>query len=69
MKSSRQAALAPKGGVRPNKINLGHEAGAILKSLERAKNYNNKRRYNLELRKLSEKYPQYAASILALLWK
>ena len=69
MKSNREKALSQASTSKPGKINLGPEANKILKRLERARNYNSKRKYNAELSKLSTQYPEFAASIQMLEWK
>lgn len=48
---------------------MPREAMKILVKLERLRNYNNKRKYNSQLRKLAEAYPDHEASILALIMK
>ena len=71
MKSSRQAAMSNRAGVLKGqgRIDLGHEGGKILKRLERARNYGNKRAYNKELFKLVEEYPEYKNMIISMVWK
>lgn len=71
MKSSRQAALAGRSGVLQGqgRVNLGHEGGKILKRLERARNYGNKRAYNKELILLAQEYPDQKTTIMSLYWK
>jgi hypothetical protein len=69
MKSSRAGALAQRSFAKPGKIDLGPEAASILKNLERARNYGNKRKYNAELKKLANNHPEFSASILSLYWK
>lgn len=69
MKSSRAGALAQKSSAKPTNLDLGPEAASILKNLERARNYGNKRKYNAELRKLINEHPEFKDSILLFYWK
>lgn len=69
MKSFRSAALAPKASTKPGRVDLGFEAGAILKRLERARNYGNKRQYNKELSMLIKEHPEFTEHISQLRWK
>lgn len=69
MKSNKEKALTQVSTSKPGKINLGPEANKILKRLERARNYNSKRKYNAELSKLSTEYPDFVDMIKTLEWK
>lgn len=69
MKSARQSAMGNTLPVKPRNITMPREAMKILVKLERLRNYNNKRKYNSQLRKLAEAYPDHEASILALIMK
>jgi hypothetical protein len=69
MKSSRAGALAQRSFTKPAKIDLGPEAASILKNLERARNYGNKRKYNAELIKLAKNHPEFSEPILSFIWK
>jgi hypothetical protein len=69
MKSSRSGALAQRSFAKPGKVDLGPEAASILKNLERARNYGNKRKYNAELKKLANSHPEFAETILTFVWK
>ena len=69
MKSSRAGALAQRSFTKQSRLDLGPEAASILKNLERARNYGNKRKYNSELHKLAKNHPEFASSILSLYWK
>ena len=66
MKSARESALINRSQARPGRIDLPREANAVLKKLEMAKVYGSKRKYNNELRKLAEQYPDMADEILKL---
>ena len=69
MKSNKEKALSQVSTAKPGRLNLGPEATQILKRLERARNYNSKRKYNAELVKLSTQYPVFVDMIKALEWK
>jgi hypothetical protein len=69
MKSSRAGALQQRSFAKSGKIDLGPEAASILKNLERARNYGNKRKYNAELNKLAKNHPEFAETILTFVWK
>jgi hypothetical protein len=66
MKSARESALINRSQARPNRIDLPREANAVLKKLEIAKAYGSKRKYDNELRKLAEQYPDMADEIFKL---
>lgn len=68
-KSSRQGALGAKAHAKSSKPDFDRKALSILKNLERARNYGNKRKYNAELIKLARKHPEYEEQILSLVWK
>lgn len=69
MKSNKEKALSQTSTAKPGRVNLGPEATKILKRLERARNYNSKRKYNAELSKLSTEYPDFVDMIKTLEWK
>jgi hypothetical protein len=66
MKSARESALINRSQVKPSRIDLSREANVVLKKLEMAKAYGSKRKYNNELKKLAEQYPDMADEILKL---
>lgn len=63
MKSGREAALTKRSTAKPRNITLPKEAMKILVKLERAKNFNSKRKYNKELDKLIVLYPEMQIAI------
>ena len=69
MKSSRESSLSSKSSTKPGSIDLGPQAASILKNLERARNYGNKRKYNAELIKLAKNHPEFKDSIMLFVWK
>lgn len=66
MKSSRESALNTVSSVKPGKVAMPKEALQILDKLQKAKVYGSKRKYNKELQKLADAYPDMAAQIFQL---
>lgn len=69
MKSNREKSLSTTASPKSNKPDFGREALSVLKNLERARNYGNKRKYNKELEKLMTKHPEFNEQIAQLRWK
>ena len=69
MKSARESALLNTSRARPGKVSMPEEATKILVKLERAKAYGSKRKYNKELDKLINEYPEMSEAITKLRWE